>query len=62
MSLLAVGIEFLFADAADVRGILVRDDRLMPNGMIVALIEAQVLRGLWGGLRPPDDDGLPDGR
>jgi hypothetical protein len=30
--------------------------------IIVAFIAAQVLRVLWGGLRPLDDDGLQGGR
>lgn len=56
MTLSTAGIEFLLTDARDVRCVLVIGRRLTPGGIVVSLVEAQVLRRVGCRLGTLDHD------
>jgi len=59
MSLVFGGQVFLFLpDRSDMRGIIGLVDHLMSQRLIIAFVQTQMLRFLWGNLRTFDDDGF----
>lgn len=57
MALLAGLVELLLADPADVGDVAGARGRRLAGGVVVALVQAEVLRALLG-VWPLDDDGL----
>ena len=58
MLLLLLFIEFLLADAPNVRHVPGGSDQGFGSGTVVALVQAKMLRCLVGRLRTLDNDGF----
>jgi hypothetical protein len=58
VGLLAITIELFLADTPDMWGVLIGCHGPMPSWIVIALIQAAMLRPLLGRLVTPYDDGL----